>query len=190
MTATIQGQQTYVQFPAYAQPGQVADLAHAEIVSFPAYETVQPGRQVMIATDGLSCQQVRQTTADATLTTLGVSVMKNAREGSGAFNITAYGVGGPQYAIGDTVPVLMRGRIYAEWKGTTMTAFMNGGASGTLNVYNSSTIVTDRGKFTDAAISATTGSEISLAGAAYRSRQALANTGNIILLDVNNPGAA
>ena len=46
MAATIQGQQTYNQFPAFAQPGQLADLAGAEIQSFPAYEIIQPGRVV------------------------------------------------------------------------------------------------------------------------------------------------
>jgi hypothetical protein len=182
MPATIQGQQTYNQFPAFAEPGQLADLAYAEIVSFPAAEVIQPGRAVEMASDGLSVQQCQQTST--TFAPVGVSVLVTARESAGAFNITGYGVGGPQFNIGDTVPVLMRGRIYAEWKGTTQTAF------GMPNAYHSSTIATDRGKFTDAATSAGAGVEIANAGHQFRVRQALPGTGNIVLVDVNLPGAA
>jgi hypothetical protein len=186
MAAVIQGQQTYNQFPAFAQPGQLADLAYAEIVSFPAYEVIQPGRMVEMATDGLSVQQVQDASMDTQLTTIsvGFSLLITARESSGAYGITPYGVGGPQYNIGDSVPVLQRGRMYAEWKGTTQVAF-----SAAMNVYHSSTIATDRGKITDAAAASTTGSEISPLGPGVRCRQVLPNTGNIVLIDVNLPGA-
>jgi len=183
MTVT-QGQTAYNQFPAFALPGQLADLTYNEIRSYTAAEVIQPGRLLALASDGLSVQQVQET-GDTTLTTLvGVSVLLTAREASGAFGITAYGVGGPQYNIGDTVPVLVRGAIYGEWKGTTQTGH------GMPNYYHSSTIVTDRGKFTDASISAGAGTEISNSGHAIRVRQALPGTGNIVLLDVNLPGAA
>jgi hypothetical protein len=189
MAATIQGQQTYNQFPAFAQPGQLADLAGAEIQSFPAYEIIQPGRVVCMATDGLSIQQAQQTTADVsfgsgTAGAVGISLLQTARESAGAYNLTAYGVGGPQYNIGDTVPVLQRGRIWAEWKGTTQTVMSMP------NVYCSSTTATDRGKLTDASISASTGSEVANAGHAVRVRQTSPGTGNICLVDVNFPGAA
>ena len=182
--SVTQGQTTYNQFPAFAQPGQLADLTYNEIRMFPANEVIQPGRVLELASDGLSCQQAQET-GDTTLTTLlGISVLVTARESSGAFGITAYGVGGPQYNIGDSVPVLMRGAIYAEWKGTTQTAV------GMPNYYHSSTTATDRGKITDAATSATSGSEVSNSGHGIRVRQALPGTGNIVLLDVNLPGAA
>lgn len=191
MVATIQGQQTYNQFPAFAQPGQLADLAYAEIVSFPAGATVQPGRLLMMSSDGLSVQHVAQTTADVSFGgsvtggAVGISILQTARESSGAFNITAYGVGGPQYNIGDTVPVLMRGRIYGEWKGTTQVVMA------TPNVYCSTgTAIADAGKFTDAAAAATTGHEVAAAGSSVRIRQILPGTGNIVLLDINLPGAA
>ena len=186
MGATIQGQQTYNQFPAFAEPGQLADLAYAEIHSFPAAEVIQPGRLLMMASDGLSVKQAQESGADTQLTTVlvGVSLLQTARESSGAFNITPYGVGGPQYNIGDMVPVLMRGRVYAEWKGTTQLAF-----SVAMNVYCSSTVATDRGKITDAAVSAGGGTEISLIGVGVRTRQVLPNTGNIVLIDINLPGA-
>lgn len=187
MAATIQGQQTYNQFPSFAQPGQLADLAYAEIVSFPAYEVIQPGRGVMIATDGLSVQQMQESGADTQITTtlVGFSLLNTAREGSGAFNITGYGVGGIAYQIGESVPVLLRGRMYAEWKGTTQVAF-----SSSMNMYCSSTVATDRGKVTDATVSSGAGTEVSLIGPGVRCRQVLPNTGNIVLIDVNLPGAA
>jgi hypothetical protein len=177
-----QGQTTYNQFPAFAVPGQIADLAYAEVESFTAAEAIPFGRAVEAATDSNSVQLAQQTSS--TFNPLGVSVLQAAREGSGAFGITAYGVGGPQYNIGETVVVLMRGRIWGEWKGTTQTSW------GMPNVYHSSTIATDRGKFTDASTSTGAGTEISNAGHQFRVRQAQAGTGNVVLLDVNLPGAA
>lgn len=190
--SVTQGQTTYSQFPAFAQPGQLADLAYAEIVDFPAAEVINPGRQVMLAADGISCQQAQQSGGDNQVAKcLGVSLLQTSREGSGAVGVTAYGVGGVAYQIGDQVPVLMRGRVYAEWKGTTQSAFVSGtNGSGALHVYSSSTTATDRGKFTDAAVSAVAGSEISYAGSQFSTRQALAGSGNIVLLDVNLPGAS
>ncbi len=182
MTAVIQGQQTVNQFPAYALPGQLADLAYNEIHSFPANEVIQPGRAVEIASDGFSVQQCQQTST--TFAPVGVSILVQAREQAGSVGLTAYGIGGPQYNIGDMVPVLMRGRIYAEWKGTTQTAF------GMPNAYHSSTLAADRGKFTDAATSSGAGVEIANAGHQFRVRESLPGTGNIVLLDVNLPGAA
>jgi hypothetical protein len=184
----IQGQQTYNQFPAFAQPGQIADLSYAEIASYPASEVINPGRLLMLYSDGLSVMQA-QSTADTQLTTklMGVSCLITARESSGAFGITAYGVGGPQYNIGDSVPVLQRGRIFAEWKGTTQLAY-----SVAMNVYCSSTTggdLADRGKVTDASVSTSTGSEVALIGVGVRTREVLPNSGNIVLIDVNLPGA-
>jgi hypothetical protein len=192
MPATIQGQQTYANFPAFAQPGQLADLTYCEIASFPAAEQINPGRVVELAADNVSCQQVQDagaTTPPAKM--LGISVLVTAREGAGAFNITPYGVAGPQYQIGDTVPVLMRGRIYAEWSGTTQTPFSNGvNGAGLLHLYSSSTVATNRGKLTDVAVSAGAGTEVLYAGQGIRVRQALPGAGNIVLVDINLPGAA
>lgn len=189
MTAVIQGQQVVNQFPAFAQPGQLADLANAEIQSFPAFAVIQPGRVLMMASDGLSVQMATQSSADVSFGTgtagaVGVSLLQTARESAGAFGISPYGVGGPQYNIGDTVPVLQRGRVWGEWSGTTQVVMAMP------NVFCSSTVVTNQGKFTDAAISATAGSEVANAGHAFRIRQISPGTGNIVLIDVNLPGAA
>jgi len=181
----IQGQQTYNQFPAFAQPGMLSDLTYNEIRMFPAFEVIQPGVLVELASDGLSCIQAQETGNTPINTQLGISVLLTAREAAGAFGLTPYGVGGPAYNIGDSVPVLVRGSIYAAWSGTTQHAF----GSTQVNYYHSSTIATTRGVFTDAASSATVGSEVSVAPHAIRPRQALPGTGNIILLDVNFPGA-
>jgi hypothetical protein len=181
-TPVIQGQQSVQQFPAFAMPGQLADLAYNEIVYFPAAEVIQPGRCVELASDGISCQQAQQT--GSTFSPVGVSILITAREAAGSFGITPYGIGGPQYNIGDSVPVLMRGRIYAEWKGTTQPAF------GMPNVYHSSTLSADRGKLTDASTSTVAGSEVANAGHMFRVRQALPGSGDIVLVDVNLPGAA
>lgn len=183
--SVTQGQTVYNQFPAFAQPGQLADVTYNEVAYFPAAEVIQPGVMVELAADGISCQQVQDTgnTAGVSTGVLGVSVLVTAREGAGAVGISPYGVGGPQYNIGDSVPVLMRGRIYAAWQGTTQTAF------GLPNVFHSSTTATTRGVFTDTATSAVAGSEVSNASHAFRVRQALPGSGNIVLLDVNLPGA-
>lgn len=184
--SVIQGQQTYAQFPAFAQPGQLADLANAEIASYAASEVINPGRLLMFDATGLQVKQAQESGADTQLTTVlaGVSLLVTARQGSGAVGLTAYGLGGIAYQVGETVPVLQRGRVYAEWKGTTQVAYSVG-----MNVYCSSTTATDRGKVTDAVASAVAGSEVSLIGVGVRTRQTLPNTGNIVLIDINLPGA-
>lgn len=189
--SVTQGQTVYNQFPAFAVPGQLADDTYQEIASYPAAETIHPGRLVQLASDGLSVQEVRNSSASTPpAQVLGVAVLRTAREGSGAVGITAYGVGGPNYVLGEAVPVVYRGRVYAEWKGTTQSAFVNGlNGSGALHVYASSTTATDRGKLTDAAASAGAGTEIAYTGSQVMTRQALPGTGEIVLVDVNFPGA-
>jgi hypothetical protein len=185
MTAVIQGQQTVNQFPSFALPGQLADIAYNEIASFPAYEVIQPGRMLEMASDGISVQQVQNNSAASTTpSSVGIAILITSREQSGSIGITSYGIGGPQYNIGDMVPVLQRGRIYAEWSGTTQTAYAMP------NVYKSSTVVTNRGKMTDAGTSAGAGTEVANAGHQYRVRGAQSGSGNIVLVDVNLPGAA
>lgn len=181
MTISI-GQTVYQQFSDFADPGQLVDCAFNEIVSFPAAEVIPPGRAVEMAADGLSVQLCQQTSS--TFNPVGISVQNTAREGTGAVGVNPqYGVQGLSYQPGETVRVLMRGRIWAEWKGTTQPVF------GAINTYHSSTISTDRGKFTDASTSTGAGTEVSTS-AVFRTRQAQSNSGTIVELDVNLPGAA
>jgi hypothetical protein len=182
MSLVTPGQSTYTEFSALAQPGQLADCAYNEIVSFMAAETINPGRAVELASDNLSIQQCQQTST--TCTPRGIAIWKTAREGGGPDGLTAFSVEGLSYQAGEMVPVLMRGRIYAEWKGTTQTAFAMP------NIYHSSTIATDRGKFTDAGTSSGAGTEIANAGHQFFTRFALVGTGNIVEIEVNLPGAA
>ena len=122
MTAVTQGQTTYQMFPDFAAPGQLDSMAYQEIVSFPASEVIQPGRMWWrLASDGLSVQQVQGNASSSTApaSPMGVSLWKSAREGSGSVGLTAYGQGGPAYQIGETVPVLMRGRAYVRVEGSS-----------------------------------------------------------------------
>jgi hypothetical protein len=177
------GQVTYQQFPSFAVPGQLADLAYNEVQSFPAAETIPPGRAVEMASDGLSVQLMQQTSSTVS-GFVGFSVLLTARESSGPLGVSPFGVGGVSFQKGEMVPVLMRGRAYVEWKGTTQTNFSMP------NVYHSSTTATDRGKLTDASTSTSAGSEVANIGHYVRVRQALPGGGDIVLVDVNLPGAA
>lgn len=178
------GQTSYSNLPPVADPGQLADLSVNDIRSFVAAEQIFPGRMLQLASDGVSCQQVQETgDTNPPAETLGFSVLLTSREGTGAVGVASNG--GAVYNIGDVVPVLRKGSLYAEWKGTTQPPY-----GGTLNVYHSSTTATDRGKLTDAAASATSGSEVGPAGSAIKLRAALPGSGNICLVDVNLPGAA
>lgn len=181
------GQVSYSLYPTQADPGQLADLMFNHIQSFPAKETIYPGRLLAIASDGLSVQQVQATASDTTTPTpcVGFSVLLTAREGTGA--VPAATVGGAVFNPGDSVPVLRKGAMFAEWKGTTQATFAWGGA--VANVYHSSTVATDRGKLTDAAASSGAGTEISPLPHGVQFRQALAGSGNIALVEVNFPGA-
>lgn len=181
--ATTYGQTVYQMFPDFAQPGQLFDLAYNEIVSFPAAEVIQPGRVVCLNSDGLSCQQA-QGTSTTLAKVLGISVLNTAREGTGAVGITGYGIGGAAYQIGEMVPVLMRGRIYAEWDPT---GTQSGWGAYTIN--ESSTTATKRGTFTNAAAGTTTGSEVANTITGLRGRQALSSTGTLVVVDVNLPGS-
>lgn len=181
------GQQSYKMFSALANPGQVVDLAFNEFESFPAAVTVPPGVAVELASDGLSVQPCQQTTT--TFVPLGISVQNTARESQGAVGVTGYGVEGLSYQAGEMVRVLMRGRIFASWSGTTQTAFAYGTSGQPLHVWHSSTGANPQGVFTDAATSSVAGAEVAAAGSQFRVRQAQPGSGNIVELDVNLPGA-
>ena len=183
MTQQI-GQLSYNVFNPTADPGEPADFKFNFIDSFPINDAngINPGRFVEMNADNLSVQGPQQT--GATFAAVGVTVIKRGREGAGAVGVTGYGVGGFPYNNGDVIPVLLNGRIFAEWDPTsTQTAW------GRPNVYHSSTIATNRGMVTFVATSVTAGVEIAQAPACVRLRQATPNTGNIVLIDVNLPGA-
>jgi hypothetical protein len=181
------GQLTYSVFPPVADPGTLGTNELNHIESYPAAETIQPGRAVMI-TSGALVQQAQGTRGDTTtnLDIFAWSVLKTAREGLGQENDSAT-TGGAAYNAGDMVACLRSGCIFAEWKGTTIPT------TGLFNVYQSSTLAADRGKLTDAAAATTVGSEIGPVGGRVRARPmlpALTNSGNIVLIDLKFPGSA
>lgn len=180
------GQLSYSVFPAQATPGMIFDLGFNQILSGPANEVINPGRLLQVSSDGTAFQQVQNTSTD-TITppsSVGVAILKTAREGLGAANVVTPS-GGGQYQPGDIVPVLFRGTVWCQWSGTTQPKY------GNLNVYHSSTVATNRGIFTDVSASSTAGSEVSPAGGFIRTRvlPVAGNTGNLVLLDVNLPAS-
>lgn len=176
------GQLTYSVFNPQASPGALGDFKYNSFDSFVANESINPGRAVEMAADGLSIEQVQKTTT--TLPIIGFSMLKRAREGGGAVGVNAYGIGSVVFAQGEVVAVLQSGRIFAEWDPTsTQQAFARP------NIMHSSTIATSRGIVTFTATSAGAGVEITQAPACVQTRQALPNTGNIVLIDVDLPGA-
>lgn len=111
-----------------------------DVVSYPCAEAIPPGRLVELNTAGTAVQLVQ---GGAGVKPLGVSVYKDSRE-PGVF------------AIGEVIAILRKGRIWADYSGGTKAALS------AVNVKNSTTIATDRGKFSETATSTTTGAEITL----------------------------
>lgn len=185
MTISI-GQTSYSLYPAQAVPGMLGDLQSNHILTFQAAETINPGRLLELASDGVSCQQIQRTSANtnalSTVGLLGFAVLKTAKDGIGNNNVVGSS-GGAVYNAGDTVPVLRKGSMFAEWSGTTQTAFA------APNVYHSSTIATNRGKLTDVAAASTAGSEINPAPGSIQLRGALTGSGSIALIEINLPTA-
>lgn len=173
------GQLTYSLFCAQAVPGQLADNFENRIVSREAGETIYPGRGLELGTGGV-VQQCQQTST--TLNLFGFSVFQSARPGTGTANLGT-NVGGAVFNVGEMVPVLRKGAMFANWKGTTQTA-------GIPNMYHSSTLAADRGKITDAGTSTGAGTEIALCPAWVQVQTVLTGSGDIALVEVNAPGAA
>ncbi len=176
------GQLSYSLVPAEAEPGALADNEVNHIVGLPAAEAINPGRGLEMATDGASVQQVQQTSS--TLNLIGFALLQPVREGVGNSNLSTVSGSGAPYNIGDMVPVLRKGAMFAEWKGTTQTSF------GKPNMYHSSTLAADRGKLTDTSTSTGAGVEIAACPSGVQLRKARTGSGNIALVEVNLPGAA
>lgn len=141
-------QTTYSRDLALAVPGLVSRSVDYLIVSYPAAEAIPPGREVVLNSSGLL--QLPQST---TLTKpVGVSCFSPTNQQ------TAIPAAGFSYAIGDMVPVLREGRIYADVQGGSPAALVQA------NVNHSSTVATHRGKFSASVTTAVAGSEISQAG--------------------------
>jgi hypothetical protein len=137
-------QTTYQQDLSVAIAGMIADGDVSDLTSYAASEAIPYGRVVVVDAGG-TCSLPK--TAGAMPTSgvgspLGVSVYDSAGNPGG-------------FQIGDMVPVLRRGKVWVEFTGTAAAD------NAALNVKNSSTIATDRGKLTDVATSVSVGVEIS-----------------------------
>jgi hypothetical protein len=158
-------------------PGQRTASSLGEIVvSAPAGEAIQFGRYCQLDTTTNLLKMAQETGDGALAGTFGVSVYRPAREQ--AYPPT---FGGANYVVGDMVPCLRRGRMYAEWNGTTQTF------GSQPNVNCSSTTATNRGIFTDASISASVGAEIATATGIVIYMPT--SVSNIVEVDVNLPAA-
>lgn len=140
-------------FDGVGVAGQVHGPADSEQVSaFIASEQIKPGRllEIVPGTEANETPSVRhaQSALGPLARVAGVSVLRPGKGLPSSGNPT-------EYATGDRVLVIRRGIINVEFVGTAPGAFE------ALRVSHSSTIATDRGKFTISAASATAGSEVS-----------------------------
>jgi len=134
-------QLTFTQDPKIGTPGQIQDAESSQIVSLVAAVDLLPGRVVEVDSNN----RINYPSS----TTLGRVA-----------GITCYVAGAlpGSWKAGDQVPVLRKGRIFAEFSGGTQ------GNLVAANVNHSSTIATNRGKVSTSATSATAGSEVSALG--------------------------
>lgn len=161
------GQLTYNLNPDIAVPGQLADEnLDDKILSFPAGEAIEFGRLVEV--DGTTGAVWKVAGTGATLVTsgralAGVSVFDVAREQQLASTGGSSGKG--NYQVGEMVPVLRKGHIYAAWDGGT--GSFGQGVFTVPNVNHSSTTDTNdiKGSFTGNTTSSSAGSEVAAAPA-------------------------
>lgn len=121
--------------------GMLADNGPKEIDAKPAAEVIPPGRGVTLKSDGTV-----ELPKDAALANLfGVSVYRSSAPPGG-------------YQIGDMVPILRKGRIWADFTGTGATELEQ------MKLRHASTDgasqAQHRGKFTDAAADVDAGEEV------------------------------
>lgn len=174
---------------AVATPGQLGDLENNVIETYVASEVIQPGVMCQLAADGVSARQCQGTRTDTTTVPpqlLGISVFQDARQPAD----NSGGVNGAVFNIGDLVPILRRGKIYAAVSCVGSTAMPQLTHTG-VNINQSSTIATVRGTLTTDAAALTAGSEIGPAPLGLVSRPpALAVANGLALIEINMPGAS
>jgi hypothetical protein len=187
------GQTDYSLFPYVGGAGQRYRASSSdEVVDYVALATIQPGQLLEVVT-----------VAAAESPTGESEGVRPAQSASGALKPVA-GVAlyvetyaplpgqaaPPNYFMaGDRIPVLRKGRVYAQWSGTTQ------GVLVTANYYHESTGATAvQGVITDAATSATAGSEVDALPAGMRVVRPTAQSGqrsapNCVLLELNLPSS-
>lgn len=162
------GQTSYQLNPDIAVPGMLFDEnLDDKVISFPAGEVIEFGRLVEVDANGL-VWKVSGTGAalvHAGRQLAGVSVFDVAREQQLSTILPGGSTGNAGYQVGEMVPVLRKGSVYAAWDGGT--GALSQTVLGPINVNHSSTTDPNdiKGTFTGNATSNTAGSEVALAPA-------------------------
>lgn len=164
-------QTTYAVDSNLAVPGQIATSTMVkEEESGECSEAIPFGRVVERHTDGK--YRLPQGTGQAIANLRGVAIYDASKEPDT--------VGGG-YKVGERVRVLRKGHIYAEFTGTTDAA----GAAA--NVHHSSTVATNRGKFTDAAGAGGAGVEVDDSAGKKFLEPKHATQAGLCLVEINFP---
>lgn len=139
-------QTTYNLAPAIGVVGMPETPLPADgVVSYPAGEVINPGRLCEVSAGLL--RQCQSTGATVGAKIVGVSMWLNYRE-------QPLPAGAVTWVVGDLVPCVRKGRVFAAWNGTTQVELA------VPQVNHQSVTATNRGVFTDAASSAVADSEI------------------------------
>lgn len=163
-------QTSYSLDPSVALAGMLADGGPNDIVSYPASEVIEPGRAVVLDAAGTVSlpKNTGALPASGNGSLKGVAIYVDAR-GPGA------------YQVGEMVPLLRKGRIWAQFAGTGATDNELMQVRHASDDSNSE--LQHRGKFTDAAASTTVGQEKT----AFAKGIALGGDTNLVKLEVNFP---
>lgn len=169
------GQTAYNIDRGIALAGMLADNGPDTVIeAWPASEVIPAGVMCEIVS---GAARVTRSTGQDSPTLGGVSVFKGMVE---------YNAGNGEYRIGDMVPLLRKGRIWGVTASTLTAATELKDAS----YAHSSTVATDRGKFTDAAPSATATSEVSSVIGKFRgSRNAATPSAGLAKVEINLPSS-
>lgn len=137
-------QTSYSLVPVKAAAGLPGDnMVDSHVENYPASEVIPFGMVVEVVAG-----KVRIPSS----TTLGKSPGVSLRWASA---VTPIGGAEGSYQIGEMVPVMRKGKVWAQFSGGTQVAFT------AANVNHSSTVATNRGKVSASATSVVAGSEVS-----------------------------
>ncbi len=164
-------QTTYNRVRSAAVAGMLVDLTECVIESFVALEDIPPGRMVEwnASSKGIQLPQGTGFSLPVGMSCFDPTNMQPAIPAAGFV-----------YKLGDMVPVLRRGKIWAAFSGGTPALFSPA------NVKHSSTVATNRGMVTASATSSVAGSEIAAIGPSdFRS---LEGPTGLIQVEVSLPG--
>lgn len=160
------GQTSYNLSPDVAVPGQLGDLnLDSKIRSYPAGEVIEFGRLVEIDASGLAWK-VSGTTTSITAASRnlgGFSIFDTAREQALATAGGSSGTAG--YKVGEMVPVLRKGTVYACWDGNGSAITPAFGVRPNVNHSSTTDANNLKGTLTANTTSSTAGSEIAQAPA-------------------------